>query len=139
MPSADEVIQRARQLAEIAFDELTSISGVTSSFAHDVLDAWYEREQHESTSAGVDYFRRQAAFQLLLGLTCLPGTTPPVQPPEVDVEKPPAEEVDATSVDTEPLDTEPVTDADATPAVGIPRKQDQDEDKLSRRERRRRG
>ena len=25
-----------------------------------MLDAWYEREQHEPTNAGVDYFRRQA-------------------------------------------------------------------------------
>ena len=37
---------------------------------------WYEREQHEATNAGVDYFRRQAAFQLLLGLTCLPAAEP---------------------------------------------------------------
>ncbi len=138
MPSADEVIQRARQLTEMAFDELTSISGVDSNFAHDVLDAWYEREQHESTSAGADYFRRQAAFQLLLGLTCLPRTTSPVDLRDVEAVRV-VEEVEFEHVDPAPVDTRPVADPDATPALGIPRTGQPDEDKLSRRERRRRG
>jgi hypothetical protein len=114
MPSADEVIQRARQLTAEAFDELTSISGLDANFAHLVLDAWYEREQHESTNAGADYFRRQAAFQLLLGLTCLPAAAPPAA-------------------------TEPSGDPDATPPLGIPRTSEENIQKLSRRERRRRG
>jgi hypothetical protein len=135
MPSADEVIQRARQLTEMAFDELTHISGVNSTFAHDVLDAWYERELLEATHAGVDYFRRQAAFQLLLGLTCLPGAAPP----PVDLLEMEAEQVEVEHVDDVRVETEPVVDPDATPPVGIPRTEVPNADKLSRRERRRRG
>jgi hypothetical protein len=128
MPSADEVIQRARLLTAAAFDDLTSFSGLDANFAHTVLDAWYEREQNESTSAGVDYFRRQAAFQLLLGLTCLPVAAPPVDLREGVID------------DVEPLgDAEPVGDPDATPPAGIARTDQSDEEKLSRRERRRRG
>ncbi len=134
MPSADEVIQRARQLTELAFDELTHISGVDSNFAHDVLDAWYEREQLESTHAGVDYFRRQAAFQLLLGLTCLPGASPP----PLDLLEMEAVTVEVEHADEAHAEAEPVVDPDATP-VGIPRTEHPNEDKLSRRERRRRG
>ena len=130
MPSADEVIQRARQLTESAFDELTSISGVDPSFAHHVLDAWYEREQHEPTNAGVDYFRRQAAFHLLLGLTCLPGAAPPI-----DLRTSEVAEVD----EVEDGAVAPVRDPDATPALGIPRPEPSEDEKLSRRERRRRG
>jgi hypothetical protein len=122
MPSADEVIQRARMLTAAAFDDLTSFSGLDANFAHTVLDAWYEREQHEATNAGVDYFRRQAAFQLLLGLTCLPGAAPAVDLREDVIES-----------------AEPAGDPDATPPAGIPRTEEPDEDKLSRRERRRRG
>ena len=133
MPSADEVIQRARQLTESAFDELTSISGVDPSFAHDVLDAWYEREQHEPTNAGVDYFRRQAAFHLLLGLTCLPGAAPPIDLRTSEVAE--AENVEEGEGDTD----EPVRDPDATPALGIARPEPSEDEKLSRRERRRRG
>jgi hypothetical protein len=122
MPSADEVIQRARMLTAAAFDDLTSFSGLDANFAHTVLDAWYEREQHEATNAGVDYFRRQAAFQLLLGLTCLPGAAPGVDLREDVIES-----------------VEPVGDPDATPPAGIARTDQSDGDKLSRRERRRRG
>ena len=134
MPSADEVIQRARQLTEMAFDELTHITGVNSTFAHDVLDAWYEHELLESTHAGAEYFRRQAAFQLLLGLTCLPGaSSPPVDLLEMEVEH-----VDVEHIDDVHVDAGPVVDPDATPAVGIPRTEQPHEDKLSRRDRRRR-
>jgi hypothetical protein len=126
MPSADEVIQRARLLTAAAFDDLTSFSGLDANFAHTVLDAWYEREQHESTSAGVDYFRRQAAFQLLLGLTCLPGAAQPVDLREGVIDR--EEEI-----------VEPIGDPDATPPAGIARTEQSDEEKLSRRERRRRG
>jgi len=135
MPSADDVIQRARQLTEMAFDELTHITGVDSTFAHDVLDAWYERELLESTHAGAEYFRRQAAFQLLLGLTCLPGTAPP----QLDLLEMEVDEVEVEHVDDVHLDAGTVVDPDATPAVGIPRPQLPNEDKFSRRERRRRG
>jgi hypothetical protein len=134
MPSADEVIQRARQLTESAFDELTSISGVDPNFAHDVLDAWYEREQHEPTNAGVDYFRRLAAFHLLLGLTCLPGAAPPI-----DLRNSEPEEVEREGLDADGQETGPVRDPDATPALGIARTEEPEDEKLSRRERRRRG
>jgi hypothetical protein len=125
MPTADEVIQRARSLTAAAFDDLASLSGLDSSFAHDVLDAWYEREQHETTTAGVDYFRRQAAFQLLLGLTCLPTAAPPVARPEEATAEVAADEGE--------------TDLDATPPLGTARSERSEEEKLSRRERRRRG
>jgi hypothetical protein len=134
MPSADEVIQRARQLTESAFDELTSISGVDPTFAHDVLDAWYEREQHEPTNAGVDYFRRLAAFHLLLGLTCLPGAAPHIDLRDAEVEA-----VETDQVDTDVQETGPVRDPDATPPLGIARTVEREDEKLSRRERRRRG
>jgi hypothetical protein len=134
MPSTDEVIERARQLTESAFDELTSISGVDPNFAHHVLDAWYEREQHEPTNAGVDYFRRQAAFHLLLGLTCLPGAAP-----SIDLRSSEVDDVDVEVVDNDEHDTEPASDSDATPALGIPRPEHSELEKLSRRERRRRG
>jgi hypothetical protein len=135
MPSAEEVIQRARQLTEMAFDELAHITGVNSTFAHDVLDAWYERELLEATHAGAEYFRRQAAFQLLLGLTCLPGASPP----PLDLLEMQVEHVEAEHVDEVQVDAGPVVDPDATPAVGIPRTEQHDKDKLSRRDRRRRG
>ena len=136
MPDADEVIERARRLAVEAFEDLSAFSGVDTDFAHAVLDAWYEREQQEKQSAGVDYFRRQAAFHLLLGLTCLPGASP--ASPYLEMAGAAGRPAQATTGD------DPAGDADATPVDGIPRsdppaKANEIKDKLTHRERRRRG
>lgn len=136
------MIARARRLAAAAFEDLSGFSGSDPDFAHTVLDAWYEHEQHEPTSAGVDYFRRQAAFQLLLGLTCLPSR----QPTTLDLResgdpaRPDATEPVEPLAPTDPSDAEAAPPEDATPVHGVTRAgRTETAAKLSRRERRRRG